>query len=62
MLFTRLLPAAFPIAQPFAFYVTVCMYAMAGVPPKRAIIYYISVFHNLLNVFVMSHHDQRPSR
>lgn len=62
MSFAGRLPAASPIAKPFTFYVTVCVDAMALMPPQRAIIYNFGVSHNLENVFVMSHHDHRPSR
>ncbi len=62
MSFAGRLPAASPIAQPFPTRATVCVYAVALVPPQRAIIYNFGVSHNLLNVFVMSHHDHRPTR
>lgn len=62
MSFAGRLPAASPIAQPFARGVAVCVYAVALMPPKRTIIYNFSVSHNLLNVLVMSHHDHRPTR
>lgn len=62
MFFAGRLPAASPITQPFTPYVTVCVYAVALMPPQRAIVYNVGVFHNLENVFVMSHHDHRPSK
>lgn len=62
MSFAGLLPAACPIAQPFAPCATVCMNIMALKPPQRAIIYNFGVSHNIVNVFVMSHHDHRPMK
>lgn len=62
MSFAGRLPAASPIAQPFSRGVAVCVDAVALMPPQRAIIYNFGVSHNLLNVFVMSHHDHRPMR
>lgn len=62
MFFACLLPAASPIAQPFATRATVCMNVVALKPPQRAVVYDVGVFHNLLNVLVMSHHDHRPIR
>lgn len=62
MIFACFLPAASPITQPFSRGVAVCVDAVALMPPKRAIIYNFGVSHNLVNVFVISHHDHRPSK